>query len=116
MDEHCKVAFASATDTCKQLVTLATGILALEITFLKDIAPKPSNLDVWILESSWTMLSISVLAGLITLLALTGTVGQESPPKASYIYGRNIKSPMLAQISFFIVGLVLSVVFGMRGV
>lgn len=116
MDEHTKAAFASAADICKQLITLATGVLALEITFVKDIAPHPGNLDVWLLESSWTMLSISVLAGLTALMALAGSAGQDTPPKASAIYGSNVKFPMLVQILGFVIGLVLSVVFGMRGI
>lgn len=113
MDEHAKYAFTSATDICKQFITLATGVLALEVTFLKDIATKATNGDVWLLESSWVLLAISILFGLWTLMALTGTAAQPNPPQAKSVYGANIRLPMFLQTLSFLLGMVLSMAFGM---
>jgi hypothetical protein len=46
VDDQTKAAFSSAADTSKQLITLATGLLGLEITFakflldIKAVSPK----------------------------------------------------------------------------
>jgi len=37
MDERTKQAFQAVNDSLKQMMTLSTGVLTLEITFLKDI-------------------------------------------------------------------------------
>lgn len=44
------------------LVTLATGTLVLSVTFLKDLVPSPDLR--WLLIASWTLLTLSILAGL----------------------------------------------------
>ena len=50
MNDQTKAAFASAADTAKQLITLATGLLGLEIAFLKGLVKQPSSLDALILS------------------------------------------------------------------
>lgn len=116
MDEHTRYAFSSAADTSKQLVTLATGLLALEITFIKDVFSEPTNFDVWMVEASWVLLTLSMFTGLATLMALTGAAGQERAPRAADIYKANVKVPALLQVISFCIGVVLSVVFAIRGI
>src|SRR5215468_10416340 len=75
-------AFDFAADATKQILTLSTGILALTITFAKDILGAPGH---WsrLLGWSWILYLISILCGVWTLLALTGSFsssGQRTPP------------------------------------
>ena len=63
MDEQTKTAFLSASDTSKQLITLATGLLALEITFAKDVIVKLDAAAKCLVGASWVLLLLSVIAG-----------------------------------------------------
>jgi len=114
MNEHSAFAFSSAIDICKQMIVLTTGVLALEITFLKDLAPDPNGFSVGLLEASWMSLGLSALFGLWTLSSLTGTCAQETPPAAKDVYNSNIAIPMWLQWMAFLLGLALSVWFAMR--
>ena len=116
MDEHTKAAFASAADTSKQLITLATGVLALEITFAKDVILKPDATAKCLIGVSWILLLLSVAAGVWTLLALTGSLGQGTPLTPQAISGSNVRIPAMLQILLFLGGLLLTVWFGIRGV
>jgi hypothetical protein len=116
MDEHAKAAFASASDTSKQLITLATGLLALEITFAKDVIGKLDATAKCLVGVSWILLLLSVVAGVWTLLALTGSLSQSIAPAAGAISGSNVRIPATVQILLFLGGLILTVWFGMRGV
>ena len=116
MDEQTKYAFSSASDTSKQLITLSTGVLALELTFRKDIAPHPRDVDAWLLDASWVCLAISIIAGVVTLMALTGSTAQKSQPTASAIYGTNVKVPPLIQVFSFLLGIFLSVIYAIKAI
>lgn len=116
MDEHTKFAFTGAADICKQLITLATGVLALEITFTKDLTSKLVDSDIRLLELSWIALTVSVLFGVWTLMAITGSAGQSVTPKAQDIYKKNVTIPMIIQIIAFLIGIILSVIYGIRGI
>jgi hypothetical protein len=116
VDEQTKAAFASASDTSKQLITLATGVLALEITFAKDVILKLDATAKYLVGASWILLLLSVTAGVWTLLALTGTLGQGTALKPKAISGSNIRIPAILQILLFLGGLLLTVWFGVRGV
>ena len=116
MDEQTKAAFASASDTSKQLITLGTGVLALEITFAKEVVGTLNPAAKSLLGFSWIFLFLSVVAGVWTLLALTGSLGRAAPLRPSEISGSNIRIPAVLQILLFLVGLVLTICFGFRAV
>lgn len=115
MDEQAKAAFASASDTSKQLITLATALLALEITFGKDLIGEFDTVSKGLVAASWVLLLLSVVAGIWTLMALTGSLGGGAKPTAKSIFGRNVQFPAAAQIGLFLLGLVFTVCFGLRG-
>ena len=116
MDDQIKAAFASATETVKNTLTLSTGVLTVSITFFKDINKSPTNLQVWILESSWVALFLAVVAGVATLMAITGTLARSSTLKADTIYQNNIRVPMTATIASFLAGIGLTAIYGMLSV
>ncbi|MDO9105283.1 MAG: hypothetical protein Q7U57_10010 [Methylovulum sp.] len=115
MDERTKAAFASVSETSKQLITLATGILGLEITFAKDIIGCNSNITETakcFLHGSWFLLLSSIVAGVWMLLAVTGSLSKVDTLTPKTIYEPNIRIPAVVQVLLFIGGLLLSVWFG----
>src|ERR1022692_1741891 len=75
MDEKDKKAFDFAADLTKQPTTLATGTIALTITFSKDFLQKtPASARLWALWA-WGVLLASVVFGIWTMMALTGSFG-----------------------------------------
>ena len=112
MDDRLKAAFAFAQETTKQLIGLATGVIALTVTFSKDIATSVGTPARIFLMLSWIAFLLSVLCGVWTMLALTGTLepkhGSTNTPT---IRGRNVTIPSIAQIFFFLAGLVFAVFY-----
>lgn len=116
MDDQTKAAFVSASDTAKQLITLASGILVLEVTFAKNIMDAKLDQNAkYLLTGSWILFLLSVMAGVWTLLALTGSLGKLAALTPKTIYGDNVKIPAFLQILLFLGGLGFSVWFGIRG-
>lgn len=110
MDERTKCAFQFAQESVKQLITLATGVVGLSITFAKDFVKTVPSAR-YVALSSWGAFLFSVVFGLWALLALTGTLdGGPSVPLS--IRGRNVTIPTTLQILFFVIGLTLTVWFG----
>lgn len=72
MDEAVQKAFDFAQDVTKQVLTLATGIIAVTITFFKDFALHAPGAAKALMAWSWVLYLASVIFGLWTLLALTG--------------------------------------------
>lgn len=115
MDEQQKLAHESAQDTTKQLLGLATGIIALTITFGKDfigtIPDPPRHYALW----AWAAFLLSVCFGMWTLMALTGTLeAAKGKSTAPSIWGSNVTLPASLQVLAFLVGLGLTVLFGWR--
>jgi hypothetical protein len=107
-------AFDYAQDVTKQVLTLATGIIALTITFFKDFANHASYATEVVMGCSWIFYLISVILGLWTLLALTGTLQPLRPPSGAppSIQGTNIRLPASLQLLAFLIALILSVCAG----
>jgi len=111
-------AFKFASDFSKQLITLATGIIALTITFLKDVlgwtngvTPRPIN-GHELLNWAWYLFFLSILFGVWLLMALTGELEPSDQPHVPSIRGTNVVVPAALQIITFLGGLALTVMFG----
>ncbi|WP_319549497.1 hypothetical protein [Desulfogranum marinum] len=116
MNDLRKTAFEFARDTTKQLITLATGIIALEITFSKDFVTTPDQTVYVYALLSWLAFLASVFFGVWTLMALTGTLEAEKESVPVSIRGKNIKLPSILQIISFVVGLTLTVIVGVKSI
>jgi hypothetical protein len=116
MDDRAKAAFSTAVEVVKNVLTLSTGVLVLGMTFTKELSPNPTLTQVRILEASWCFLFLAMLFGVLTLMALTGTIGKTSQIAASSIYNRNIRIPMGIQFIFFLAGIALTVAYAMLAV
>jgi hypothetical protein len=116
MDEQAKAAFAAATEVVKNTLTLSTALLALSVTYTKELNSKPSVTAVLVLEASWVLLFLAALLGVATLMAVTGTLAQSTPASGKSLYGSNIKLPMAVHFTCFLAGVALTAVFGMLSV
>lgn len=114
MDDQIKTAFEFARDTTKQLITLATGIIALEITFARDFAKAVDAGTRCYALISWLFLLFSVIFGIWTLMALTGTLGAKDKSVPVSIQGMNVRLPSILQIFTFLLGLGFTVFFGIK--
>ena len=111
MDERTKTAFEFARDSTQQLITLATAIVALAITFSKDFVGTVNPWAKCFAIASWGAFLFSVFFGLWTLLALTGSLADASAESPT-IRKPNVTTPSLLQIGAFALGIFLTLVFG----
>ena len=111
MEERNKKSFDFAQETTKQLLTLATGVLALTITFRKDIVKDASEAAQTWLEVAWILFLVSTIAGVLTLGALSGNLDKKAEPS---IYAHGIRRPSLVQLVAFAAAVVCTIVFGFK--
>jgi hypothetical protein len=109
MDDRAKAAFAFLADTCKQLLTLATGILVLTVTFTHDLLGQVSGFAAGSLLTAWLFYLVSVVGGVWLMLAATGSLAKSPSPD---IYSSNIRIPALVQVISFALAMIATVVFG----
>lgn len=107
--------FKSANDLTIQLITLATGVLALSITFMREAfkADRPT----WALKCSWVMLLLSVCFGIWTMMAITGSLFQITQHPEQFknaSYGSNIYVPSAIQILTFVTGIISLIIYSVR--
>lgn len=87
--------FASANDLAKQLITLATGILALSITFIKDVLKNNGQVITWPLKSAWVLYLFSMVSGIWEMMAITGSIfAIASNSTQPSTYGTNVRSQL----------------------
>jgi hypothetical protein len=107
--------FTSANDLAKQLITLATGILALSITFIKDVLKSNGQRVTWPLETAWVAYLLSICFGIWTMMAITGsTFDAIAKPTEAVTYGANIGIPALLQIAAFLAATVFLIWYGAK--
>lgn len=110
-------AFDFASDTTKQLLTLSTAILALTITFLKDVlGGSASTSDKVLLAISWALFLVSIGAGLVTMMALTAELEPKTGTPNPSIRGRDVVRASIVQALTFLGGALFILVFAIKGV
>ena len=113
MDEQRKKAFEFAQEVAKQLITLATAVIAITLTYSKDFATHATGNTRHLVTFSWYFLLISVLFGLWTLMALTGNLETAAANNtAPSIRTPNVTIPACLQILCFLIGMLLVILFG----
>jgi hypothetical protein len=109
------LAYKSANDLTIQLITLATGILALSITFMRDVIK--SDTPTGPLKGAWIILLLSVCFGVWALMGITGSIFEiTTGPKElqASSYGPNIIIPSALQIMSFVTAIILLIVYGVN--
>jgi hypothetical protein len=108
-----EMGFQSASDLAQQLLTLSTGILALTITFTKDILKGSSRSPIRILKLAWVVYLLSMCCGIWTKMALTGTLMPLNSATADdrLVFKSNVLIPAQLQILTFVLGVILIIVY-----
>lgn len=111
-----------AQDVTKQFLALASAIPLIMITFSKDFLIAVATEAKSYALISWAFFLLSVFFGLLTLMALTGTLARRaaassadnsSPgPGTTAIMTSNVRIFAALQITTFFIGLMLVVIFG----
>ncbi len=114
LSESMKKAFEFAADLTKQLITLATAIIGLTITFSKDFLGKTPTSARSLAYWAWYCFLASVALGVLTLSALTGNLAARDQTKPPTIYSTNITVFSTLQFLMFGSGLLLTVIFAVR--
>jgi|tagenome__1003787_1003787.scaffolds.fasta_scaffold20704107_2 hypothetical protein len=109
MSDPDRKAFDFAQSITQQILTLSTGITTITLTFFDKFAKHPSGLAKAVLVSSWSVLALSILSGILALMAMAGILEKSNDPK---IYSDNLKLIAGTQIVAFFAGVVLTVVAG----
>ena len=108
--------FDFASESSKLLITLSTGIIAFMIAFLdKDANMKPANGDEkFVLLLTWIIFLVSAIVGIWTQLALTDVLEPKEKTEAynPTIRDTKIKVPFRLQAISFILGVILTVIYG----
>lgn len=113
-------AFDFAADVTKQQLTLSTAVITLTITFSNQLLQGVPSGTRHILLMAWGAYVLSILAGLITLMMLTGTLGlsksalREAGKKseAISIYRVPVRIFAASQVVLFFVATSLTVLYG----
>ena len=122
LDNNIEKAFDFAQDVTKQLITLATGVIALTLTFLTDVVKTaPAGTVVW-LHVAWVVYLVSIVFGIVTLLNLSGNLERPGADKTSgvtkesSIYRASIRVCSGLQVLTFLAAIALTLVFGFKAV
>ncbi|MBE5321131.1 hypothetical protein IM793_18355 [Pedobacter sp. MR2016-19] len=116
MGDFKEKSFDFANEALKLILTLATGVLAFTIAFMKDMIGENPVESKGCLFASWGLIMVSIASCLWALFAIIGTantIGKNTSanPSPEGIYDGNIKIPTVAAILFFIAGMSFMIVF-----
>lgn len=102
-------AFDFASGVTKLLVSLATGVITITITFGSNSLTGQNDI-VWHegLLWSWILLVLSIFTGICAMMAMTGVLSKEEKPN---VYSCSIRFWEVLQIITFIIGIALSIAF-----
>lgn len=100
--------FDYASETTKLIISLSTGIVTIILTFNEKIL---SGIKVkWLLTTSMVLLLISILSGIMVMMALTGTLAIKKTKKNISINSNNIRIPSIIQLSSFVLSMIFFVI------
>ena len=84
MDRAVELSLEAARDTSKQIITLATSIVIVMVTFSKDFIQKAEPAIQVCIFVVWLIFILSILMGILTLMALTGKFDHSRKGKPSF--------------------------------
>jgi hypothetical protein len=81
MEDPLFEALGYTRDAAKDLISLASGIIAVSITFVTSILGEPTRKVVRRLVLTWIVYFVSILFGILTLLAVIGNTADAARAK-----------------------------------
>lgn len=112
LDPGVEKAFEFAQEATKQLIALATGVVALTITFLTDVLETAPGSAERFLQAAWVLYLVSVVFGVLTLLSLAGNLERPGDGASPSIYRGNIIAFSIGQVLCFGTAMALTLAFG----
>jgi hypothetical protein len=109
MNERELKSFDLAADAVKQLLALATGVLGVTAAFAKDLVPATTTIAKRWLTGGWVLLLLSVIVGSLSLMTLSGQLGNEAIARPS-IYAHAPRLFTSAQALLFVAGMIVLMV------
>lgn len=110
-------AFDQVNEITKQILTLATAIITLTITFFRDFATHGGAGAEDTMAWGWGLYVVSIVFGIGTLMASAGQQ-QEAADNSTQptINAGNLRFMGIVQLGAFSVGIILTVIAGIIGV
>ena len=103
MDLATQTGFLFAKEVATQLIALSTGLLTLSVTFTKEISRTPQRMR-FLLPLSWLIHIVAIFFGVMTLMALTGTLMPVELASRKLVFAGNVRLPAMIQIFAFVIG------------
>lgn len=119
MENAREKSFEYANESIKLIMSLATGLLAFTITFLKEIIGERESHATALLVIGWIFLLFSILFCLWTQFSITGTLNQIATTKDENklsINSFNIRLPAISSIVSFFIGLIFLIIFALKNI
>jgi len=107
----------AAADATKQVVTLATGIIGLTVTFAEKFKSKDEIVVLWTMKGSWICFGVAIAFGVWTLLAIAGVANkaaQAAPAKVPDADETSIRIPAIVMVLAFVAGMVMVIWTGFK--
>jgi len=114
-DARRQKAFDLYAEASKQLLSLATGIIAFSVTFSKDFVTSIDSVAKVLLVCAWLVYLVSIISGLLTLYFMAGELepgGNILLWRRPSIWAENIGCAVKMQQVSFILALFLTAGFG----
>jgi hypothetical protein len=102
--------FQLAKDVSVQVITVASALLTISVAFIKDFDARA----VGALKVSWFFLALSILGGVLALMAITGQAGQvaaQATPKFT-AFETSVRIYAACQLISFFVAMACLAAFG----
>ena len=112
LDPQVVKSFDALADLVKQVITLSTGVIALTLSFLKDVVRSVPPRTGWLLRASWLLHGFSATCGVLAFMAIVGSLGTAAANEG--IYRAGIALWVGLQLFLFMTANVLLAVFGSR--
>ncbi|EGQ9055266.1 hypothetical protein GEN90_24865 [Vibrio parahaemolyticus] len=106
--------FEFAADFAKQLINLSTVIVAITVTFSKDLFDKAIDCDKNILLYAWVSYFFCIFFGIWFLGALVGTLADKSKYDSQTIMTNNCRIPAFLQFTSFLCGLFFTIFYAVK--
>lgn len=113
MSDRDKKAYELAADVVKQILGLATAIVAVTATLLKDVISVHVPLSWTVIVGAWTLLIISIGFGIRTLQWLATNMWGPDDVRLPQLNDANLVRAARIHVATFVVALILLAIFGM---
>jgi hypothetical protein len=106
-----------AGEVCKQIITLSTGIIALSVTFAKDLLPAGTMIVPTVIKLAWLGYGIAILAAVATMMTLAGAFHQIEQGNEGFDINRpNVRIFAVSMVVAFVAGIGLTIAAGWTAV